>query len=297
LECSAEGATNGNDADILQVSTAMVSDDYFATMGIPLLSGRDFTAADDANHPLVAVISQTVAGKLWQKSEAVGKQIKLGKPGTGAPLALVIGIVGDVRARKIDEPSGGQVYGSFLQNPPRPVDIVIQSNGDPRRLAEPVAQAVRSVDKDQPVYAVRTMTEILATRIEQRQFLMSCLTTFALLAVVLAAIGFYGLMSYMVSQRRRELAVRLALGAAPASLAGLVIGRGLILAGIGSAIGLAGAIAVSRMLTVFLFDVSPIDPISLIGAALGTVIVGLLACGPSSRRAASVDPLTVLRSE
>ncbi len=294
---SAEGAANSNDADGLQVNVASVSSDYFATMGISMLKGRDFTAADDGDHPLVAVISQSVASRLWPNTDAVGKRIKLGKPGTGAPLALVIGIVGDVRARRIDEPAGGQIYGSYLQNPPRPVDLVIQVHGDPHTLAEPIAAAVRGVEKDQPVYAVRTMTEILATRIEQRQFVMSCLTTFAALAVLLSAIGFYGLMSYMVSQRRRELAVRLALGAAPAKLAGLIIGRGLILACIGCAIGLAGAIAASRMLTGFLFDVSPLDPISLIGAVIGTVMVGLLACAPSGRRAASVDPLTVLRSE
>ena len=294
---SAEGAANTNEADGLQVNVATVSSDYFATMGIPLLTGRDFTDADDGNHPLVAVISQSVAARLWPNTDVVGKRVKLGKPGSGAPLVLIIGVVGDIRARKIDEPPGGQIYGSFLQNPPRPADLVIKSQGDPRLLAEPIAKAVRDVEKDQPVYAVRTMTEILSSRIEQRQFVMSCLTTFAVLAVLLAAIGFYGLMSYMVSQRMRELAVRLALGAAPASLAGLIVGRGLILAGIGCAIGLVGAVAVSRMLVGFLFDVSPLDPISLTAAAIGTLLVGLLACVPPSRRAATVDPLSVLRSE
>jgi putative ABC transport system permease protein len=172
----------------------------------------------------------------------LGKRFKLGGPQSQAPWAIVVGVVQDIRARRIDEPSGGQVYVSMLQSPPRPAALVVQTRGDPRALAETVARAIRAVERDQPVFAVRTMREVLAARLEQRRFMSACLAVFAALALLLAAVGFYGTMSYMIAQRRRELAMRAALGAGPGALTRLVLTHALVLTGAGVLAGLVMAL-------------------------------------------------------
>jgi putative ABC transport system permease protein len=267
---------------------------YFQTMRIPLVAGRTFSESDQAGTPAVALINRTMAQKFWPASDPIGKQIELldeKKPAT------IVGVVGDVRQRSLSDPAPAQVYFAYAQNPDTFATLVVRTEGDPMSMANAVRQAVWSIDSDQPMWKVRSLESLLARSIGDRRYLALLLSIYSGLALLLAAVGIYGVLSYSVSQRIQEIGVRMALGAQPAQLLGHIVSHGMTLVLAGIALGWAGAFGVTRMMSNLLFGVTPSDPVTfLIGATIVTV-AALLACYLPARRAMRVDPMVTLRYE
>jgi putative ABC transport system permease protein len=273
-----------------------VSPDYFKSMKIPLIRGRWFTPADGPGAPKVVLISEGAARKFWPGEDPIGKPIAVGQPGFG-DRAEIAGIVGDVRYRQMDELPRPDVYISHLQSPQDSLVIFARTSGNPLGLAPAVRREVSALNKDLPVYDIRSMRDRIGEATSRARFSASLLGIFASIALVLAALGIYGVMSYAVNQRTREIGIRIALGAQPGDVLGPVVGRGLILTMIGIAIGVVAALASTRVLTTLLYEVKPSDPATyaVIAAVLGAV--ALLASYIPARRATLVDPLTALRAE
>jgi putative ABC transport system permease protein len=278
----------------------VVSPGYFEAMRIPLRCGRLLQESDGPDAPPVAVINETMARKFWPNQDALGKRFKFGDPGDKTPWLSIVGIVGDVRQMRLNEPPRQEMYFPYWQakdNWMVPRDLAIRTSGDPLGLAGAVRQAVWSVDKDQPVSNVMTLNDLLDQEVAQRRVQAALLGGFAALALILACIGIYGVLSYLVTQRTREIGVRVALGASASDVFRTVAGQGMTLAGIGIAAGLAGALALARLLGSLLFGVSAGDPLTYAGAVAVFGMVALLACYFPARRAARVDPMVTLRYE
>ena len=274
--------------------------DYFRTMGIPILQGRGLTAADDARSPQVAVISQSAARRHFGNEDPLGKFIVLGwgsGPGTARAGGEVVGIVGDVKEKGLAEDVPPEIYLPYAQRPVQSMDVVLRSSVSPRSLL-PAAEAVlRGLDPEIPLARPATLDEVLARSISEPRFYMLLLGTFAFLAVFLAALGIFGVMSYAVVQRSREIGIRVALGAHPCDVLRMVLRHALVLAVVGVSAGLAGALALSRVIGSLLFELSPTDPATLGAVAVLLTAVALLASWLPARRATRVDPLIALRSE
>ena len=275
-----------------------VSPDYFKTMKIPLIRGRWFTPADGPGAPKVVLVSEGAARKFWPGEDPIGKPIALGQPGFGARDGVQIaGIVGEVRYRRMDELPRPDVYISHLQSPQTSLVIFARTSGDPLALAPAVRREVSALNKNLPVYDIKSMRDRIGEATSRARFSATLLGVFASIALVLAALGIYGVMSYAVNQRTREIGIRLALGAQPGDVLGPVVGRGLILTVIGIAIGLVAALASTRVLTTLLYEVKPSDPATYAVIAVVLGAVALLASYIPARRATRVDPLTALRAE
>jgi putative ABC transport system permease protein len=278
----------------------VISQDYFRAMGIPLLRGRSFTPQDSADAQAVVVINRTMAERFWPGQEALGKRFKIGASDSPNPLMLVVGVVGDVRQSSLDQALKPEMYVSHLQDRrffAIPRDLVVRTTGDPLALAAAARAEIWKLDKDLPLYRVRTVEQILSASVAGQRFNMLLLTVFAALALLLAAVGVYGLMSYATAQRTREIGVRLALGARASDVLRLVMKQGLILTISGVAIGLVGAFALTRLMTGLLFGVSATDPMTFTLIAALLTLVALAACWIPARRAARVDPMVALRYE
>jgi putative ABC transport system permease protein len=278
----------------------VISQDYFHAMGVPLLRGRSFTPQDSVDAQAVVVINRTMAERFWPGQEALGKRFKIGSSDSQNPLMMVVGVVGDVRQSSLDQSLKPEMYVSHLQDRrffAIPRDLVVRTTGDPLAMAAAVRAEIWKLDKDLPLYRVQTMEQILSASVGGQRFNMLLLTVFAALALLLAAVGVYGLMSYATAQRAREIGVRLALGARASDVLRLVMKQGLILTISGVTVGLAGAFALTRIMTGLLFGVSVTDPgtFTLIAALL--TLVALTACWIPARRAARMDPMVALRTE
>jgi putative ABC transport system permease protein len=268
-----------------------VSPDYFQTMRIPLLAGRTFTERD--LNDLVVVINEGMAKRFWPGQDPVGKKYVLGVWGPTPTWATIIGVSGDVKQFGLDsEPSFDEYLPSLA-----PTYLIVHTAGDPRSLASAVRQAIHAVDSDLPVSDVRTMEDVAAESARTRRWTMGLLAAFAGLALALSLVGIYGLMSWSVAQRTREIGVRMALGAQTDQVIGMVVRYGMKLSALGLAIGLAGAFAVRRFLASLVFDVSTADPLIYGGAIALMLAVAMLACYVPARRASRVDPLIALRWE
>jgi len=275
---------------------ANICDTHFiTTMGIPLLRGRAFTNLDTMNSPRVVVINQTMAETYWKGGEPIGKAIRL--PDEENVTVTVVGVVGDVKQINLDDVNGAQMYEAQAQQPTIFATLVARTEGDPMSLATALRSAVWAVDRDQPVWKIRTEQSLLDLSVGPRRFLKLLLQVFSALALLLATIGIYGVISYSTSQRIREIGVRMALGAQRRDVLRLVLGEGMWIAAIGVAAGVAAALALTRFLSSQLFGVSPTDPLTYSGVALLLAAVALLACYVPARRAMSVDPLVALRYE
>src|SRR5262245_12609664 len=300
--------------EVLEATNRVVSPGYFGALKIPLNRGRDFTSADNENSPGVVIINETLASRFWPNEDALGKRIKLASAEpqrTWDGLWLtIIGVVGDVRADGLENEVRPEMYLSYLQNPwrglpsrpymtlvERTMSIVARGAAEPAGLTAALRQAVAAVDKNQPVMVVATLENLLAASLAERRFNLSLLGVFAAVALALAAIGLYGVMSYSVSQRTAEIGLRMALGAQESGVLRLVIGQGMKLALAGVLIGLGGAVALTRWLETLLFGVSATDPLTFALIALLLTLVALLACYVPARRATKVDPMTALRIE
>jgi putative ABC transport system permease protein len=291
---TAEGADARTEADAKRVQVIVVSGGYFRVMGIPLRRGRDLTPQDDAEAPPVAVVSETFARQAWPGRDALGKRFKPGPSDSPSPWRTVVGIVPDVRAHRLEDDPVAQVYWSYLADTPTAIRLATRTRSDPAALAEAIRAAVQTIDRDQPVFAVRTMEQIIGAQLAPRRLATLSLGVFAALAAVLAAIGLYGLLSYTVTQRRREIAVRMALGASPGRIVASVCGDGLRLAVAGTAIGLIAAVSLGRVVASLVFGIRPGDLATLLAATCAMLMIALTACLVPARRAAAVDPYAAL---
>jgi putative ABC transport system permease protein len=270
--------------------------DYFQTMGISLLKGRGFTDQDKAGSLPVAIVNETLARKYWAAGDALGKRIRFRGPLDKAPWMEIVGIVQDVK-HELNLPVTPEYYLPHAQDSWNAMVLVAKTGVDPGSMAAPVRQQVLAIDKDQPVFDVKTMQEVRAVSISLYSIGSVSMTIFAIVALLLAAVGIYGVMAFAVSQRTQEIGIRMALGARAFDVLKLVLRNGMFLAGIGALIGLAGALAITRFMSSLLFGVSPTDVLTFALVTGGLLLVALLACYLPARRATKVDPLVALRYE
>jgi predicted permease len=281
-----------------QAEYRLATPDYFQTMGIPLLRGRGIEARDDARSPHVAVITESLAKSRWPDRDPIGLTIQFGNMDRHPEPMTIVGIVGDIRDRNIEGQPRGTLYASARQRPNRTDDftVVMQAAVDPATLISRAGEIVRALEPEVPP-RFRTIEQVIATSVANRRFSLLLLSVFAGAALLLAVIGIYGVMSYVVTQRTQEMGVRLALGATPGAIARLVLGQGARLVIVGLAIGVVGAVALTRLMTSLLFEITPTDPVTYGGVALVLAATAVAACQIPAWRATRVDPLTALRSE
>jgi putative ABC transport system permease protein len=295
---SIEGQAQPPDAQSLEVKLNVVSDGYLGTMGIPLKSGRFFGASDAEGAAPVAVVNETMARLHFPGVDPVGKRFKWGRLDSERyPWREVVGVVGDVRHKSLEAPSDPEVYMPLGQEAIRAAAFVLRTATDPATLAPAVRREVQALDSALPIYGLRTMDELLSGSLAQRRFNLWLLGLFASVALLLAAVGIYGVMSTMVGQRTREIGIRMALGARRADVLRMILGEGVGLVLVGVGIGLAGAIALSRALGSLLYEVSRTDPVTYGAVAVVLVLAAALACYVPARRAMGVDPMQALRYE
>jgi len=281
------------------VATRVVSPHYFQAMGIKLLRGRDFDERlDRVDTPAVVVINETMARHLWPGEDPLGKRVTPGSPDSPDDWCQVVGVVKDVRQFELSADPKPQMYLLYAQADFfAPRHLVVNTSVEPLGLASAVRKTVWEVDRDQPVSNVSTMEEVLSESIARQRFSTLLLGVFAGVALVLAAVGLYGVMSYTVAQRTREIGLRMALGAQRGDVLRMVVGQGLKLVLVGVAVGLAAAFALTRVMSSLLFGVSATDPATLTAISLLLVAVAALASYIPARRATKVDPLIALRYE
>jgi len=275
----------------------VVSPNYFHTLGIPLLVGRYFTQGDFAGSPRVAIVSQAVAQRFFHDRSPIGQTIKIGVGAGNPPWREIVGVVGDVKDDGLGEAATMTVYEPCTQQAWSSMSLFLRSDSDPSHLASVLRSQVMSVDKDQPVAEIATGEQLMSQAVAQPQLRTLLLSLFAGLALVLASLGIYGVMSNMVAQRTHEIGVRMALGAGQRSVLRLVLSNGMRLTLLGIALGTAGAFALTRLMKSFLFHVTPTDPATFLEVALFLFAVALLASYIPARRATRVDPVVALRYE
>jgi putative ABC transport system permease protein len=276
----------------------VVSPDYFRTLQIPLRSGRLLSDRDVKGVPDAVVINETLARKYFAGQDPLGKRITFGDPQTEkVDWYTIVGIVGDVRGTRLNEEPYAQVYSSFRQTPRRSFTLIVRTAGEPTAILGSVREQIWALDRQQPLYNVRTVEQVMAQAIARPRFNMLLISILAGVALVLAAVGIYGVISYSVSQRTHEIGVRMALGASASDVLKLVVGQGMLLAGIGLGVGLIAAFAVTRIMSSLLFAVSATDPLTYFGLALLLGAIAFLACYIPARRATKVNPVTALRAE
>ncbi len=267
------------------------SPDYFTTLRIRLLHGRFYTDEDTQTNNDVVVVDQALAGRFWPGQSALGKQIGWDSKG---PWSTIIGVVGTVRSHTLASESEGTLYfpGYF-----EGMSLVVRTSGNPAALAGAIRAQVQALAPSQVGYDVETMEERVAESAAQQRFSATLLAVFATLALVLATVGLYSVLAYMVAQRTHEMGVRMALGAKPGDVLRLVIGQGLKVAGMGVAVGIALALGLTRLMASLLYGVSASDPLTFVGVAILLIVVAMLACYVPARRAMKVDPMVALRYE
>ncbi len=297
LDVTLERGGVGADGGGLAAYWRSVSPGYFAAMGIPLRRGRDLDARDDARAPGVAVVSETLASRFWPGGEALGRRLKVALPDEEAPWLQVVGVVGDVLHSGITTTGTPELYVPYAQAPSPFMRLVVRGPDDPRILVAGLKRAIAQSDPDLPLADVSTMEAVVSGSIAAPRFRGLLLGAFAAAALLLAGVGILGVVSHDVSERTREIGVRLALGAGRGDVHRLVVRQGLRPALLGTGIGLAGALALSHLLRSLLFGVSPTDPATFAGVAVLLCLVTLAACWLPARRAARVDPIVALHCD
>ena len=280
------------------VNYQAVSPDYFSVMQIPVLRGRVFNDNDNVRpdrHPDVAIISRRLAERMWPNADPIGKRINCNDDGTGC--AEIIAIVGDVKHNSLVDDVGYDLYQACYQSYSKQTHFVARTNGDPMMRAKEIQRAIWQVAPDTGVFNVMPVTLLSANTVWQSRVWGLLFAIFSGIALVMAAAGIYGVMAYFVAQRTREIGVRIALGAQWRDVLKLILKSGMTLVVLGLAIGLAGAMALTRLMSTLLFEVSPSDPLTFVAVVLSVILAALLACYIPARRATKVDPLIALRYE
>jgi putative ABC transport system permease protein len=270
---------------------------YFQTMKIPLLNGREFTELDDANSARVAMIDETLARLYWPGEDPIGKRLDLQFESDKPAWREIVGIVGRIKHKGLDAEYKGQIFYPVAQGASTSLTLIARTETDPLGLVSGVRDAISTVDPDQPVYRVMTMHQVVADAVAQPRLTTLSLSIFAALALVLAVVGIYGVMSYVVVQRTPEIGIRMALGARGRDVLSLCIRQGMKLVLMGLAVGLVASFVLTRLMVNLLFGVSPTDPLTFAVLASLHAGVALLACYLPARRATRVDPLVALRHE
>jgi putative ABC transport system permease protein len=280
-----------------------VTPGYFETMGMRVLRGRPITDRDIAGSPPVVVVNQTLVNRYFPGQDPIGKRLEIAFDDP-PNWREIVGVVADVHSAGLDQDTPVQAYTAYFQNPdliavslPAPFTVLARTTGNPAALGSAMKAAILNVDRAQPVFAVQPMTDIVSQNVAQRRFSLVLLAFFAVSALFLAALGLYGVMSYVVTQRTSEIGIRMALGARPAQVLLLVERQGMLLVLAGLTIGIAGGLLLMRLMTSLLFRVSPSDPFALLAGAVTLIAVSVVACYLPARRAARVDPLIALRYE
>ncbi len=285
--------TNGNTAPAAQLNA--VSDGFFRTMEMPLVAGRDFTTTDVATSPPVVIVNQRLAELNWPGESAIGKHVRLiGPPDVDAE---VIGVTGNLQQRFLNDPPTPQIYQPFTQANGIFNSVVMRTIGDPELMTPALRNAIWSVDPDQPVWKIRSMDRLLGMQTASSRFTMILTGAFALLALLLATIGVYGVMAFTVTQRTREVGIRMALGAGRSQVVRMVVGRGVRVVAVAIAVGTGVSIWASHFVQHQLYGVAPADPLTLIAVTATLAAIALLASWLPARRAARVDPVIALRNE
>ena len=277
----------------------MITPDYFAAMGIPLLRGRYFTDADSKDSLAVAIIDQTLAEQYWPDQDPIGKRIAAFFDGPRGQLhwRQVVGVVGHVKQYGLDGKTKVQYYFPQSQRPERDTYLIVRTTSEPKGMTAAVRGAIDSIDKDQPIYRVMTLEQIVSNSVVQKRFSMFLLGIFAAVALLLAAVGIYGVMSYAVTQRTHEVGIRMALGAQQKDVLAMVVRQGMVMTLIGVGIGLAGAFAATRVMASLLFGIGAHDPLTFAAISLLLGGVSLIASFIPALRATKVDPMVALRYE
>jgi predicted permease len=280
-----------------QVEQTVVTDGYFEALQIPRLAGRLFAASDDASAPPVVVVSESFARRYFPNRVAPGRRIRIGSPSSSPPWSTIVGVVGDVHDVRPGIPPQPQLYRCLLQTSNLSMALVVRTPADPMASARLVTAAIRSTDAELPTFGVRALTDVMSASRAQRRFSLAIVGVFAIVALGLAAIGVYGVLSYLVEQRRAEIGVRMALGAAPRHVLRLVVGGGFWIVALGEAVGLVGALGAGRAVSRAIAGVAAFDPVIFGGIAVLLALVAVMACGIPAWRATRIDPLRAIRQE
>jgi predicted permease len=289
-----QGLDPGDTAVRPVMHSFQVSPSYFETMGVRIVRGRPFTALDLASSEPVAIVSEAAVRTYWAGRDPVGERLRLGP---GWPWTTIVGVAGDVISRRLSEPPQPILYRSLEQSSDLSLALLIRTRGATPDLAEHIAREIRAVDPDLPVHAVRTMPEVIGAALAQRQFLMRLLVAFGAIATALALLGIYGVMSYSVSQRTREIGIRMAIGARQRDMSLMVMRRSLALTAAGVLAGWAASVGLSRFVRSQLFAVEPSDPVTMASVVVLMIAVAVAAGYVPARRAASIDPALSVRSQ
>jgi putative ABC transport system permease protein len=292
-----EGRPDPGAGNVAIANYGVACPNYFRTMRIPLLQGREFTDKDRLAAPPVTLVNVSMARRFWPNQNPVGERFKLGAYNSTEPWLRVIGVVGDVRQGGLDGEFFPQFFRPYAQAAWPVMTVVVRTKRDPTALVDPTKKALADIDPDQPVTNIRTMKEVLDNSLGPRRFPMLLLITFSLLALVLAAVGIVGVVSYSVAQRTHEIGIRMALGARRTDVLRLVVSRTMAWVAVGVGLGLIGSICLKRLLAGLLYGVSPTDPLVLGLVSILLAAVALVASYIPARRAAKVDPLVALRWE
>ena len=290
-----EGKSDPNPERDPSADRYAISPDYLRTMRIPLLTGRKFTQEDRRESPLAVIVNQTFARHFWPGESAIGKRLRIGD--TKGPWRMVVGVAGDVLHRGLDAPHSLQVYVPNTQWTDSDVLMVVRTANDPASIVAAVRHAIAAVDPQAPVTDVATMDEVVSASVARQRFSVLLFVLFALIALVLASVGIYGVIFYAVAERAHEIGIRMALGAARSDVLRLAVGEGVKPALLGVAVGIAGALALTRLLASLLYGVKPTDPATFVAVSTLLIVVAPLACYIPARRAMRVDPMVALRHE
>jgi predicted permease len=294
LIATIEGHTASDDQPVT-VERSSVTPGYFDLLGIALLRGRVFNDSDDDKAPKVAVINEAVARLYWPHESALGRRFRSVRP--KSPWITVIGIIANARTESLAEDAVPKVYLNLYQEGGKHLAIFLRGRLDPGAIPDLVRGQVQSVDPALPVFGAQTLNQTLSASVAERRFAMQMVACFALTALLLAALGIYGVISYMVSERTHEFGIRMALGACRRNIVRIVLRQGLGLALVGAVLGLAGSLVVSNLMSGLLYGVKPTDPMTFGGVAVLLIAVALLACYVPAQRAVRVDPMDALRCE
>jgi predicted permease len=274
-----------------------VTTNYFHTAGIPILHGRDFSREDTPDAKRVVIVNRTLSTRYFGSSNAVGKRFKMGPQTRPGPFLEIVGVTADTKQAALNAETRPQIYHPVSQGPRGTFSILVRTSGDPMSVAGPIREQLRALDPNQPMTNVRTLEQVVSDSVSRQRFTAVLLTIFAATATLLAIIGLYGVMSYQVTQRTREIGVRMALGAGRGDILWRVVAQGLGAVTAGAVIGLIGSLAAGRLMAGFLFGVTPSDPATLAGVFVLIFAVATAAALIPARRATQVDPTVALRYE